>query len=115
MAYYLNDNFDKIYNRQGVKLIIDYLNEDIVELMIEMRYVGTPDEVMLIQTLSSITGRSDRSRYSNIVSFYPHTKQIMINPHFVDGVSVSQRVVDFVNTIPQQLRSKKIEAIIGTI
>lgn len=108
MAYYFNENFDKIATRQGIKIIQDYLIQHKDEVMIEVRHVGTRDEVILIQTCVD----KNRNSYSNTVSLTFNRKEVMINPVYIDGENATEKLMEFIKTIPQQLRDTKLERII---
>ncbi len=108
MAYYTSDNFDIIATRQGIKIIHDYLLSHKEEVLIEIRHIGTTDEVILIQTLVG----NKRDAYSNTVSLTPHRKEIMINPISFNGVNATKEVLEFINSIPSILRDKKLDYII---
>lgn len=118
MAYYIKDNFDKISSRQGVKLIEDYLIKHKENVHIELRHVGTPDEVILIQTLVNSTGdtkvdKNGNYHYSNTVSLHTQTKQVTINPVTFDGINSTTILKDFVESIPTILRDQKLESLLA--
>ncbi len=107
MAFNFNKDYDIIATRQGIKLISDYLIRYKEEVTIELRHVGTNDEVILIQTKIK-----DLIAYSNTVSLYPYRKEIMINPIFFNKENATIQLKEFVQSIPQLVRDIKLESIV---
>jgi coenzyme F420-reducing hydrogenase alpha subunit len=111
MAFYLKDDFDKISTRQGIKLISDFLMRYKEVVHIEVRHIGTQDEVILIQTLAG--GKDIYKNYSNTVSFDTQRNNITINPVFFNGENSTIELKEFIQSIPQLLRGQKLESLIN--
>jgi hypothetical protein len=110
MAYYINNAniFDIVCTEQGIELIKNKILEWEKVVNIEVRYKGTPDEVILIQTLID-TNLPDS--YSNAVMLDIIPKKICVNPISNQGDwSASLELKDYIEKeITMILRNNKID------
>jgi hypothetical protein len=115
MAFYIKDKniINIVSKRESIKLIVDFINNvtgNPRETVVELRYVGTPDEVILIQ----VDSRSRAFGPSNIVMIQDDEVCInpLSNPQTKD--SRSEELRNYIeSTIPSILRDQKLTNILN--